>query len=614
MKSSVGPYRIESTLGRGGMGVVYRAVHEHLGRQVAIKALAPELTQQPEFKDRFFSEAKTQARLQHPNIVGVYDLLEDGGEYFIVMEFVAGEVLDDRLAASQNVGLELSAAFEIFAQVLAALDYAHSEGVIHRDIKPSNVLITESGRVKLTDFGIALLIGNKRLTASQSAIGTPTYMSPEQIARPRAVDHRTDIYSAGVVFFEMLVGKPPFDEDTEYGIKKMHVEALPPDLSLLRPSLPPALVQAVARALAKNPDERQASAGLFLRELQAALPQFGATLGASQMTPAQPSPAFAGASTRIPPPLPAARTLPPPLPATALPPLPKPARQGAPHFAVSPRLRLVLFAAAALLLVAVSFGIAAFAFKGGREPKPVETQPMQTAQLEVAEPAFPALAESESPVPTASEDEAPPPLDEPAPVPPPQASQPAPKAASPKTSEKSEKTSQKAAPPTPSKEEDKAAESSSRRAPEPVEPRPLAAGREPFESREAPQNAGVQSFARMKELIDDILSLSNKAAKSQESETGNSKLAEEIEAFHEMAEGVREAFRRATGTGVKANLKKIFKRQEDNETATEDLRIQIRALVREKEAIDQRYEALGSSAKAYWLKIRRYVQELEKMA
>ncbi|HBL25646.1 MAG TPA: serine/threonine protein kinase, partial [Acidobacteria bacterium] len=272
MREHIGHYRIEAELGRGGMGVVYRGVHEHLGREVAIKALTPELTRQPEFKDRFFAEARTQARLQHPHLVAVYDLLAEAGEYFIVMELVTGIGLDDLLRGRAG-RLELAEALGIFSQMLSALDYAHSEGVIHRDIKPSNVLITADGRAKLTDFGIALLVGDKRLTASQSTIGTPTYMSPEQILRPRSLDHRTDIYSAAVVFFEMLTGSPPFDGETEYGIKKLHVEAAPPDLARLRADLPPGIAEAVALALRKNPDDRPPSAGAFLRALLAASPE-----------------------------------------------------------------------------------------------------------------------------------------------------------------------------------------------------------------------------------------------------------------------------------------------------------------------------------------------------
>src|SRR5262245_36005367 len=155
VRTHVGQYRIDGVIGRGGMGVVYRGLHESLGREVAIKALAPELTQQPEFRERFFAEAKTQARIQHPNIVGVYDLLEDAGEYFIVMELAIGEGLDDRMRAASTAGLmDLDEALRIFGQMLSALDYAHSEGVIHRDVKPSNVILAAGGRVKLTDFGI----------------------------------------------------------------------------------------------------------------------------------------------------------------------------------------------------------------------------------------------------------------------------------------------------------------------------------------------------------------------------------------------------------------------------------------------------------------------------
>jgi len=264
MRENVGPYRILEVLGRGGMGVVYRGVHDNLGRQVAVKALAPELTQDPHFRERFFSEARTQAQLQHPNIVTIYDLLEDGGEFFIVMEFVEGRGLDQLLA---DVRLPEAEAHRIFAQILAALDAAHSQGVIHRDVKSSNVLVTGDGRVKLMDFGIALLVGDKRLTQSSQTIGTPIYMSPEQILRPREVDHRTDIYSAGILYYEMLTGVPPFDADTEYEVKKQHVETPFHDVAAAAAGLPPAVAEALSRALAKDPDERFVSAGEFLRAL-----------------------------------------------------------------------------------------------------------------------------------------------------------------------------------------------------------------------------------------------------------------------------------------------------------------------------------------------------------
>jgi serine/threonine protein kinase len=277
VKTHVGPYRVEEMLGRGGMGVVYRGMHEHLGRQVAIKELAPELTQQPEFKDRFFAEARTQARLHHSNIVTVFDLIEEEREFFIVMEYVAGRTCDELLQESAGKGLALDEAARIFLQVLTALDYAHSEGVIHRDVKPSNVLLTNDGRVKLMDFGIALLIGDKRLTSSQASIGTPVYMSPEQILRPREMDHRTDIYSAAIVFYEMLAGRPPFDAESMYEISKLQIETPPPDLTSLNSAVPPSVAAVVAKALAKVPDERFASAGEMLRALREALPSSAAT-------------------------------------------------------------------------------------------------------------------------------------------------------------------------------------------------------------------------------------------------------------------------------------------------------------------------------------------------
>ncbi len=268
MKDLVGPYRIQSLLGHGGMGIVYLGVHDHLGREVAIKALAPELTRHPEFRERFFAEARVQARLQHTNIVTIYDLIEDEGSFFIVMEHVPGPTLETLLKEGAGKEWDLEHSLSLFRQILAGLDYAHSKGVIHRDVKPSNVLVAEGDLVKLTDFGIALLIGDKRLTASHSTIGTPTYMSPEQILRPRTVDHRSDVYSAAIVLYEMLAGQPPFDAETEYEIKKLQIESPVPDVRELRPEVPSEIANALSTALKKDPEERFQSAGAFLRAMR----------------------------------------------------------------------------------------------------------------------------------------------------------------------------------------------------------------------------------------------------------------------------------------------------------------------------------------------------------
>ncbi len=278
MIERIGSYDISGLLGEGGMGVVYLGVQPHLGRRVAIKALAVELTRQPGFKERFMAEARAQALLHHPNIVTIYDLIEDGGGYFIVMEYVRGASLEGMLRERQGAALEVGPALALFRQMLAGLDYAHSRGVIHRDVKPANVLVDEARCLKLTDFGIALLIGDKRLTSSQSTVGTPVYMSPEQILRPREVDHRTDVYSAAIVLYEMLAGRPPFDGPTEYAIKKLQVESSLPDLREQRPDVPVCVAEAIAVALRKEPGDRFSSAGEFLRALD----------GVAVVTPAPP--------------------------------------------------------------------------------------------------------------------------------------------------------------------------------------------------------------------------------------------------------------------------------------------------------------------------------------
>jgi len=270
MSRRLGPYRLFEEIGRGGMGIIWRAVHQGLDREVAIKALPAELTGDPQFKERFFAEARTQARFQHPNIVTVHDLLEEGEETFLVMELFRGQSLEALLAdPAGEGGLPEPEALGLFTQVLAALDAAHRRGIIHRDVKPANILVGERGEVKLTDFGIALLVGNQRLTVSSQTIGTPLYMSPEQILRPREIDHRTDLYSAAIVLFEMLTGRPPFLGPTQYEIHRQHIETPPGDLAGALAGASPPVREAVLKAMAKDPAARFQSAGAFARALVA---------------------------------------------------------------------------------------------------------------------------------------------------------------------------------------------------------------------------------------------------------------------------------------------------------------------------------------------------------
>jgi hypothetical protein len=595
MRTHIGQYRIEAPLGRGGMGVVYRGVHEHLGRPVAIKALAPELTQQPEFKERFFAEAKTQARLQHPNIVGVYDLLEDGGEYFIVMEFVAGEGLDDRLKAMAGQRMDLQESVGIFSQVLSALDYAHSEGVIHRDIKPSNVMITAGGRVKLTDFGIALLIGDKRLTASQSAIGTPTYMSPEQILRPRSVDHRTDLYSAAVVFYEMLAGRPPFDDETEYGIKKLHVEALPPDISELHPGLPAGAVLALNTALSKNPDERFPSAGQFLRALQEAvplaIPQGATPLPAPAYRPTTLDSTWTGAGTAAPqlaaPPPPSAR-----------------AGKGGLSELLQGKNLWIAAAAAGVLILLLGFGIVAMVLSGGDEEKvadaTVETQtsPPQPVLSGAGVPA-PAPAQTvpltEAPaVPTATPLSAPAAQMQPEPVRP---------------------TTQPVTPPSPRPTKKReTAPPPVETAPPPVveepEPAPPPAPEPPpvqEEPRSAPGSVGIDQFKEMETFVVKIANLSEKAFEAYEEEDREDELYNRLEAFHEAAVGTRREFRKATGTGLRGTVSKFTGKAGDTRT----LEIKVDDLARRADEVDRLIGSSSATTQEYWREIKGNLGKLK---
>lgn len=268
----VGPYRIEGELGRGAMGIVYAAVHSTLGRKVALKSLPAELTREAAFRERFASEARTQALLQHPSIVSVFDFVKQDGVFHLVMERFSSRSLEAHLQDRSGVGLGETAALAILRQLLAALDHAHSQGVIHRDVKPGNVLLGDGGVVKLTDFGIALLIGDRRLTQDAHTIGTPLYMSPEQILRPREIDHRTDLYSTAVLAFELLTGHPPFDHENDYELKRLHLETPVETLADRLSTVSPHVAQSILKALSKQPADRFASAGAFLRAIEGTPP------------------------------------------------------------------------------------------------------------------------------------------------------------------------------------------------------------------------------------------------------------------------------------------------------------------------------------------------------
>ncbi|MEZ5236566.1 MAG: Stk1 family PASTA domain-containing Ser/Thr kinase [Acidimicrobiales bacterium] len=255
-----GRYELHSRIARGGMAEVYLARDQLLDRPVAIKVLFPEFAVDPSFVERFRREAQAAANLNHPAIVGVYDWGSYEGTYFIVMEYVRGRALAEILRAEGTLHPDRAA--DIATDIAGALSFAHRNGVVHRDIKPGNVLISPQGQVKVTDFGIARAMtasSNENLTQTGSVMGTATYFSPEQ-AQGHAVDPRSDLYSLGVMLYEMLVGRPPFSGDGPVAIAYKHVQEAPVPLRQINPMVPAELEAICMKLLAKNPINRYASA------------------------------------------------------------------------------------------------------------------------------------------------------------------------------------------------------------------------------------------------------------------------------------------------------------------------------------------------------------------
>ena len=252
-----GRYQIQELLGKGGMSAVYKANDPNLRRVVAIKLIHQHLSDDPEFVRRFEEEAAAVAQLRHPNLIQVFDFTHDEGTYYIVFEFVPGETLQDRLkrVKMSNQQMDIDEVIDFTSKSADGLDYAHEKGLIHRDIKPANIIINLQGDPIVMDFGIAKIIGGTQHTATGAVLGTARYMSPEQIMGEK-ITPSTDFYSLGVVLYEMLGGRPPFEADSAMTLMMMHMSDPVPDLSMIRADVSPELVAVVNKTLAKDSKDR----------------------------------------------------------------------------------------------------------------------------------------------------------------------------------------------------------------------------------------------------------------------------------------------------------------------------------------------------------------------
>ncbi|MEZ4590054.1 MAG: protein kinase [Chloroflexota bacterium] len=368
----IGKYLIKEKLGSGGMAEVYKGYQENLDRFVAIKLMHAFLISDQDFLHRFQREAKAMAALNHPNIVGVYDFDVYGdNSYYLVMEYIRGGTLKDRLEqlARQGERMPLTDVVKMIAEISDALAYAHRREMVHRDIKPANIMLNDdTGRAVLTDFGIVKMMGNQSMayTATGALIGTPAYMAPEQ-ALGQSGDHRVDIYSLGVMLFQMVTGILPFDADTPLAVVMKHVNTPAPLPESIIPDIPWGLQEVILKALAKSPDERYQSAGEFAAALRAV---------DLSTTASKPVGVAAPPVQSLDHPTPAKTEVMKPEPETAVSP-PPPAAKKRPAW---------LFPVVGVVILAVVAGILAASGVFNRQPDPTATVPAVAEADDTTEP------------------------------------------------------------------------------------------------------------------------------------------------------------------------------------------------------------------------------------
>jgi len=299
-----GPYQVVAPLGEGGMAAVYKAYQPSMDRYVALKILPRHFAQDPEFVQRFTREARLIANLQHPHILPVHDFGESDGYTYMAMRFIRGGELSQWIEA--NRPLSLAQVRRIITQIGDALDYAHGQGVVHRDVKPSNVLIDERGNCLLTDFGLAKMVETSvKITRTGGILGTPAYMSPEQ-GLGQGIDHRSDIYALGIILYEMVTGRPPYQAETPMAVMIKHIQSPLPPPHQYNPDLPEDVERVILKSLAKEKDDRYATAGDMVQALQQATEQPTVAMGTARPTVAAiRPPQIQEAETAVPPPQPA---------------------------------------------------------------------------------------------------------------------------------------------------------------------------------------------------------------------------------------------------------------------------------------------------------------------
>jgi len=265
------------------MAEVWLGHNAMLGTPVAVKFLTSPYAGHPELEQRFLREAERQGALDHPNIVKVYGFEYVEGHSFLIMQYIDGETLDGRMARLGRRPLDPTDILRISGGALTGLDYAHSHNIVHRDIKPSNIMVDRNLYAYLGDFGLVLVRDEQRMTRTGTMMGTPLYMSPEQITRPREVDHRTDIYSFGCVLYEMFAGRSPFEHvggDSDFNVKLAHTSQPPPPLRVLNPAVAPAVEAVVMRCLEKNPNDRFQTCGQLREALEQVMSNVPSRMGA----------------------------------------------------------------------------------------------------------------------------------------------------------------------------------------------------------------------------------------------------------------------------------------------------------------------------------------------